>query len=62
MVSGNGTTTIDDVTYSWAPGDFFVVPPLAAHGHVNASASEPAVLFTAQDKPLLTALGLYWEE
>jgi gentisate 1,2-dioxygenase len=61
VVSGSGSTVIDDVTYEWSPGDFFLVPPLAAHHHLNASASEPAVLFSAQDKALLTALGLYWE-
>jgi gentisate 1,2-dioxygenase len=62
VVSGTGTTVIDDVPYHWSPGDFFVVPPLARHSHANASASEPAVLFSAQDKALLVALGLYHED
>lgn len=62
VVSGSGTTIIDGVGYAWSPGDFFVIPPQAAHSHVNASSSEPAVLFSAQDKALLDALGLYWEE
>ena len=62
VVSGRGTTIIDGVEFAWSPGDFFVVPPQAAHSHVNASSSEPAVLFSAQDKALLDALGLYWEE
>jgi 1-hydroxy-2-naphthoate dioxygenase len=62
VVSGSGITIIDGVEYLWSPGDFFVVPPQAAHSHVNASALEPAVLFVAQDKALLDALGLYWEE
>jgi gentisate 1,2-dioxygenase len=52
---------VDGVEYAWSPGDFFVIPPPAAHSHVNASSSEPAVLFSAQDKALLDALGLYWE-
>jgi gentisate 1,2-dioxygenase len=51
---------VDGVEYAWSPGDFFVIPPPAAHSHVNASSSEPAVLFSAQDKAL-DALGLYWE-
>jgi gentisate 1,2-dioxygenase len=62
VVSGSGTTIIDGVEYAWSPGDFFVIPPQAAHSHVNASSSEPAVLFSAQDKALLDALGLYREE
>jgi gentisate 1,2-dioxygenase len=61
VVSGSGTTIVDGVEYAWSPGDFFVIPPPAAHSHVNASSSEPAVLFSAQDKALLDALGLYWE-
>ena len=62
VVSGTGSTTIEDVTYDWSPGDFFVVPPLASHSHANASSAESAVLFSAQDKALLLALGLYHEE
>jgi gentisate 1,2-dioxygenase len=61
VVSGSGTTIVDGVEYAWSPGDFFVISPQAAHSHVNASSSEPAVLFSAQDKALLDALGLYWE-
>jgi gentisate 1,2-dioxygenase len=62
VVSGTGSTVIDEVTYDWSPGDVFVVPPLASHAHANSSSSEPAVLFSAQDKALLSALGLYREE
>src|SRR3989442_1549405 len=42
----------------WQPGDFFVVPPRARHAHANVG-TEPAVLFTAQDVPLLKLLRLY---
>jgi gentisate 1,2-dioxygenase len=62
VVSGAGSTVIDGATYVWSTGDFFVIPPLAAHSHLNASDTEPVVLFSAQDSALLKALGLYWEE
>jgi gentisate 1,2-dioxygenase len=58
VVRGTGITTIDGHSFEWEPGDFFVVPPRARHAHANPGA-EPAVLFTAQDVPLLKALGLY---
>lgn len=58
VVQGRGVTTVDNERFEWGSGDFFVVPPRAAHAHANAG-SEPAVLFTAQDVPLVKALGLY---
>jgi gentisate 1,2-dioxygenase len=58
VVRGRGTTTVDDQTFEWEPGDFFVIPPGARHAHANLGA-EPAVLFTAQDVPLLKLLRLY---
>lgn len=60
VVRGSGWSTVAGVRYDWRRGDFFVVPPLAAHGHANDSA-EPAILFSLQDVPLLRALGLYHE-
>ncbi len=61
VVRGSGSTTIDGVQYRWQERDFFAVPPWAQHEHTNDGA-EPAILFSAQDVPLLTALGLYREE
>ncbi|PYN50613.1 MAG: hypothetical protein DMD94_26740 [Candidatus Rokuibacteriota bacterium] len=61
VVRGRGVTTVDDQTFEWEPGDFFVIPPRARHAHANAG-SEPAVLFTAQDVPLLKLLRLYHME
>jgi gentisate 1,2-dioxygenase len=58
VVRGQGATTVDDETFEWGPGDFFVIPPRARHAHANAG-NEPAVLFTAQDVPMLKGLGLY---
>jgi gentisate 1,2-dioxygenase len=60
-VEGAGATVIDGVTYAWREGDFFAIPPLARHAHANEGAA-PAILFSVQDTPLLTAVGLYREE
>ena len=61
VVRGAGHTVIDGVRYEWKTGDFFVVPPSARHEHAN-EATDPAILFSLQDVPLLRALGLYREE
>lgn len=58
VLQGRGVTTVDDETFEWESGDFFVVPPRTRHAHANVGA-EPAVLFTAQDVPLLKLLRLY---
>lgn len=58
VVRGRGLTTVDKETFEWKSGDFFVVPPLARHAHANVD-GEPALLFSAQDVPLLKALHLY---
>jgi len=58
VVQGRGVTSVDDQTFEWEPGDFFVVPPRARHAHANVG-TEAAVLFTAQDVPLLKLLRLY---
>ncbi len=57
---GSGFSTIDGARYDWRAGDFFAVPPLVPHMHGNDGA-EPAILFSLQDVPLLTSLGLYHE-
>jgi gentisate 1,2-dioxygenase len=57
-VRGRGSTTIGEAVFDWGEGDFFVVPPRAVHRHANRQ-TEPAVLFSVQDVPLLTALALY---
>ena len=61
VLAGAGHSLIDGVRFDWTPGDFFVVPPRAGHEHANAGA-DPAILFSFQDVPLLTALGLYHVE
>jgi gentisate 1,2-dioxygenase len=61
VVGGAGSTVIDGVRLDWREGDFFAVPPRARHEHANEGA-EPAILFSFQDVPLLTALGQYRAE
>lgn len=61
VFEGSGRTVVDDQTFEWSRGDFFVVPSLAWHGHQNTS-NEQAVLFSIHDYPTLKALGLYREE
>jgi gentisate 1,2-dioxygenase len=58
---GSGTTQVNGTEYRWSKGDVLVVAPSAVHKHANKS-SEPAILFSAQDVPLLKNLGFYKEE
>lgn len=60
VVRGSGSTRIENEWHHWDAGDFFVVPPNAAHRHRHRG-SDPAILFSMQDVPLLKALGLYCE-
>ena len=61
VVSGAGFTEIDGARYEWGEGDFLAIPPGAAHVHGNGG-SEPAILYSLQDIPLLRALGFYRTE
>jgi gentisate 1,2-dioxygenase len=61
-VEGNGVTEVEGETLEWQAGDFFVVPNWSWHRHKNASASEPAILFSTTDRPLHEAIGVYREE
>ena len=58
VVQGTGWTQIDGARYEWGEGDFFAIPPRAAHAHGN-DGSAPAVLYSLQDVPLMRALGQY---
>jgi len=60
VVRGRGATAIGDARYDWEAGDCFVVPPNLPHAHAQRG-SEPAILFSMQDVPLIEALGLYVE-
>jgi len=56
---GRGYSIIDDQRFDWAPFDTLAVPGGQWCQHVNASESEPAVLFVASDEPALRALGFH---
>ncbi len=58
---GSGTTYVNGTEYRWSKGDVLVIAPSAVHKHANRS-GEPAILFSAQDVPLLKNLGFYKEE
>jgi gentisate 1,2-dioxygenase len=59
---GRGTTQIGERRFEWEQGDSFVVPLWYAHGHLNRSSSDDAILFSMSDAPVLKALDLYREE
>ena len=58
VVDGTGVTEVDGQRLEWGEGDFFAVPPRAAHAHANTGGT-PAILYSVQDVPLLRALGFY---
>jgi gentisate 1,2-dioxygenase len=58
VVAGAGHSLIDGARFDWTRGDFFAVPPRARHEHA-CDGADPAILFSFQDVPLLTALGFY---
>ncbi len=59
---GAGVTEVEGEEVAWEEGDYLVVPNWSWHRHRNGSASEPAILFSTTDRPLLEAIGLYREE
>jgi gentisate 1,2-dioxygenase len=58
---GAGTSYVNGTEYSWSKGDVLVIAPSAVHKHANRT-SQPAILFSVQDVPLLKMLGFYKEE
>jgi gentisate 1,2-dioxygenase len=58
VVEGAGFTDVDGVRLEWGRGDFFAVPPRALHGHGNPR-TDPAILYSVQDVPMLKTLGFY---
>ena len=62
VVQGMGETIIDGVRFEWGRGDVITLPSWALHEHANTSSRDAAILFSIQDRPVLEALGLYYEE
>ena len=58
---GSGVTVVDGQRLEWEQGDIFLVPPWMAHWHENLG-GEDALLFSMDDRPIVSALDLYREE
>lgn len=56
---GRGYSLVEGERFDWAPYDTLAVPGGSWCEHVNASDSEPAVLFVASDEPALGVLGFH---
>ena len=66
VVSGQGMSVVgktraDGETLTWGERDCFFVPSWSWHEHRNTS-SEPAILFSVTDRPVLEGIGLYRED
>ncbi|HTR16687.1 MAG TPA: cupin domain-containing protein [Acetobacteraceae bacterium] len=55
---GSGHSIVDGETFTWERFDTLAVPGGSWMEHVNASATEPAILFIASDEPAQRAFGL----
>jgi gentisate 1,2-dioxygenase len=56
---GHGQSHIGGQTFAWGPRDIFVVPSWTPVSH---QAFEQAILFSASDRPVQQALGLWREQ
>ena len=56
---GSGYSIVGEERLEWQPFDTFAVPGGQWCEHVNASESDPAILFVASDEPTLKALSFY---
>ncbi len=64
-VQGRGVTTVDrdkPIELAWQEHDSFSLPPWRWHRHRNLSTTEPAILFSVSDRPVLEMTGLHREE
>jgi 1-hydroxy-2-naphthoate dioxygenase len=62
VISGEGRTVLDEQNMAWEKHDNFVIPNWTWHAHENNSKTEPAILFSVNDTPLLQAFDFYREE
>jgi len=62
VVRGAGRTTVDGKEIDWKQHDAFAVPNWSWHHHANLSSGDDAILFSANDIPILQPFGLYREE
>ncbi len=62
VAKGAGYSIIGGQRFDWSERDIFCVPSWTFHEHANASDGDDACLFSFNDLPVMTALGLYREE
>ena len=67
VVEGEGVTSVGPdkdggEELAWGLRDCFFLPSLDWHSFKNNSKTEPAILFSVSDRPVLESLGLYREE
>ena len=67
VIQGKGVTTVGakkggGKELEWGLRDCFFVPSKEWRHHRNTSKTEPAILFSVTDQPVLEALGLYRDE
>lgn len=67
VMQGDGVTVAgrdrkDGAAMNWSRQDCFVVPSWHWHHFRNASGTEPAILFSVTDRPVMESLNLYGEE
>lgn len=62
VIQGEGRTIYEDAELDWQTRDTYCAPNWGWHQHINASKSEPAILFTITDVPILDAFGYFREE
>lgn len=62
VVEGNGVSVVDGHDMEWEPKDVFCVPGWAYHEHFNPSFTQPALLFSFTDRPVLRSLNLLREQ
>jgi gentisate 1,2-dioxygenase len=67
VIQGEGVTTVGrkkgaGTEMAWGTRDCFFAPSQEWRQHRNSSKTEPAILFSVTDRPVLEGLGLYREE
>lgn len=62
IIEGAGATIVDDQELAWSRHDSVVVPNWVWQRMRNASKTEPAIVFTMSDAPILEKFGFYREE
>jgi gentisate 1,2-dioxygenase len=58
VISGAGSSEIEDETVEWSSGDFVYTPPWTWHRHYNRSDHDPVEFLTIENSRLLALLGL----